>query len=793
MSGNVKKKIKPGLIESSLEEMAIIVNYDVEEIETFESGETKSRGKERAKKKIKVKALHEGTDVAALAQEIVEKCKLIHSSKVGQVESMLDDLRQQMLEAEAAKEIEQKKTLKKQLTQKEKSRYDDEDKQQLKDRGASMIDRAQYQAQKVEPAYIEELDDYIEKLYEDGAEAKVKATAQIAQLFRNADDLEELLSHQALLGALARVLREDGKRSIDLCTNIISVFFSLSNFSQFHPLIMEQQMGALTMDIIDLEVKRSEHRAEQDGISPDMVAQRAMESRMGKVKLSDHERKLLGLVQKQDRLLYMSFYMLLNLAEDVTVERKMKKKNVTVYLVKMLDRANVELLILVMTFLKKLSIYKENTDKMAECCAVEKLVRFMSVKNDVLLMAVLRLLHNLSFEVKCRDDMVKAGIIPVAVDLMRDQRFQPVIMGLLYHVSMEDKYKSMFTYTDAIPMILEMLLGVEDLRQTPELIALAVNLTQNQRNAMVMSENGKIDKLMHRAMETCDELIFKVARNISQHDLAIKKMFQPYMEPLVELLKAPNINSDLFVEVLGTLANLHITEFNFEALVQKHDLLNFISEFAQPGIVEDDILLEIVIFVGTLCNEGTAAKIVKSGLVTKLYHLMSEKKEDDEFVLQIAYTFQKLLMFPATKEELLNSTSVVFYLVDLLQDNNKEVRRTASKALDVVQDTSEEWATKLRAIKFETHNQEWLEVVDSMAGGNQQPNYRQYAGEENDFSEDDIDYDATVGIGRGNVMDFDEYASAGGWAYDQKEEQMYEQQYDQGGYDEAMMQQYMYQ
>jgi hypothetical protein len=51
------------------------------------------------------------------------------------------------------------------------------------------------------------------------------------------------------------VLREDGKRSIDLTSNILTVFFSLSNFSQFHPLIMEQQIGALTMDIIDLEVK----------------------------------------------------------------------------------------------------------------------------------------------------------------------------------------------------------------------------------------------------------------------------------------------------------------------------------------------------------------------------------------------------------------------------------------------------------------------------------------------------------------------------------------------------------
>lgn len=38
------------------------------------------------------------------------------------------------------------------------------------------------------------------------------------------------------------MLREDGKRSIDLCTNIISVYFSVSNFTQFHGLIMQNQV-----------------------------------------------------------------------------------------------------------------------------------------------------------------------------------------------------------------------------------------------------------------------------------------------------------------------------------------------------------------------------------------------------------------------------------------------------------------------------------------------------------------------------------------------------------------------
>jgi hypothetical protein len=47
---------------------------------------------------------------------------------------------------------------------------------------------------------VQELDDYMEKLYEDSVDAKVTATAKISQLFRNADYLEELLSHDALLG-----------------------------------------------------------------------------------------------------------------------------------------------------------------------------------------------------------------------------------------------------------------------------------------------------------------------------------------------------------------------------------------------------------------------------------------------------------------------------------------------------------------------------------------------------------------------------------------------------------------
>ena len=50
--------------------------------------------------------------------------------------------------------------------------------------------------------------------------------------------------------------------SVDLCLAIESVFFALSNFSQAHQLLLDNQVGAVTLEVIDLELQRADHREE---------------------------------------------------------------------------------------------------------------------------------------------------------------------------------------------------------------------------------------------------------------------------------------------------------------------------------------------------------------------------------------------------------------------------------------------------------------------------------------------------------------------------------------------------
>lgn len=91
---------------------------------------------------------------------------------------------------------------------------------------------------------------------------------------------------------------------------------------------------------------------------------KAKESPELKGELDRYVKKFNVTINKQDKIFFIALTILLNLAEDFQIENKMKKRKISVYLVKMLDRNNLDLLIISLVFLKKLSIFSENKDQM---------------------------------------------------------------------------------------------------------------------------------------------------------------------------------------------------------------------------------------------------------------------------------------------------------------------------------------------------------------------------------------------------------------------------------------------
>uniref|UniRef100_A0A2D4K2V4 Kinesin-associated protein 3 n=4 Tax=Elapidae TaxID=8602 RepID=A0A2D4K2V4_9SAUR len=391
----------------------------------------------------------------------------------------------------------------------------------------------------------------------------------------------------------------------------------------------------------------------------------------------------------------------------------MRNKNIVHMLVKALDRDNFELLILVVSFLKKLSIFMENKNDMVEMDIIDKLVKMIPCEHEDLLNITLRLLLNLSFDTGLRNKMVQVGLLPKLTALLGNENYKQVAMCILYHISMDDRFKSMFAYTDCIPQLMKMLLECPDERVDLELISFCINLAANKRNVQLICEGNGLKMLMKRALKFKDPLLMKMIRNISQHDGPTKSLFIDYVGDLAAQISNDE-EEEFVIECLGTLANLTLSDLDWELVLKEYKMVPYLKDKLKPGSAEDDLVLEVVIMIGTVSmDDSCAALLAKSGIIPALIELLNAQQEDDEFVCQIIYVFYQMVFHQATRDVIIKETQAPAYLIDLMHDKNSEIRKVCDNTLDIIAEYDEEWAKKIQSEKFRWHNSQWLEMVES--------------------------------------------------------------------------------
>ena len=123
------------------------------------------------KNRIRVKSLGPSTDIRALAKEVVNRCKLIHPSKIQEVEQLLFYL-QNRRDTTVTSDV---------ISGDSQKPISDE------------LEQPSIDTQINETASLNDIDDYAEMLYEENVAEKIKGSALILQLARNPDNLSEII------------------------------------------------------------------------------------------------------------------------------------------------------------------------------------------------------------------------------------------------------------------------------------------------------------------------------------------------------------------------------------------------------------------------------------------------------------------------------------------------------------------------------------------------------------------------------------------------------------------------
>jgi len=583
-------------------------------------------------------------------------------------------------------------------------------------------------------ADIRKVDDYQEQLYEDVMDHKVTGAKRILAVCTDATSLELLAEHDTLLGVLSRELKENSKRSFELSVAIVCTFLCFSHFSQFHAVLQQHQCGNVIMRVFEYESERSQVR-KQDMDRRKMRFQELGDSATAEDKklLAKDEKKYRLQLNRQSKLMHVALMSLLNLAEEISIEKKMVNRGMAKLLTQVLDRAHEELVLTALTFMKKLSVFEDNKEQMSTPETLSRLVQLARHDNPRIALAALQVLYNFSFDQALRSSLIESGIVKLLVDLLRIPHFRHIVLRLLYHFSMDDKCKSLMAFhPDGMTMLLQLVVHFPQPRVGTDLVALVVNLSTHPRAAEVMVGSGLFPQVMLRVLKTRDPLLCKLIRHCSMHRGVLEQMIEVLQGESVRMSKwmhefvrmAPGCvdNPDLLAEVLGILVNVTLDDIPWGELCEA-GLIDLLTRLLVPGFSEDDIVLECVMLVGNLGLMLESAQYVASSrLPSLLQQVLVEKRDDEEIVVQLLFTFQCLLTFEEVREIVLSETQLAPCVMRFARSNSPAVLDQATKTLqrvaDLMGEGGQEWAEQIKAFRFEQHNSEWFSyLAREMSGG----------------------------------------------------------------------------
>ena len=82
-------------------------------------------------------------------------------------------------------------------------------------------------------------------------------------------------------------------------------------------------------------------------------------------------------------------------------------------------------------------------------------------------------------------------------------------------------------------------------------------------------------------------------------------------------------DQSFLTEVVGTLGNLTISDIDYEALMKEYGLVEWIKSKLRPDAPDDELTLNIVILVGTLCADDACAEVLaNSNIIQVLIELL---------------------------------------------------------------------------------------------------------------------------------------------------------------------------
>ena len=604
-----------------------------------------------------------------------------------------------------------------------------------------------------ENVQYEEIMKYADLLYEEKYEDKIKGARNILTLIKEPTIMITILrENENLFDILSRTLRDENKKSMELSIILLDFFTSYSYFKQFHKSLLDQSIGEICMGIIDFQFMKYEYRRNE-------MIRLSTSDAVSKGEYQNYLDKFLFLVRKQDRILKLAFLTLLHLSEEYKTEFKMVKKDIVGCIMKNLGRQNINLLLELLIFLKKLSMFAVNKDTMIKNGILEKVMDLFKIGHPLIWKFNIDLLFNLSFDQKFRLKFLekKEYFMNINELFKKNKEYRSIIIRFFYNLSLEEKSMPLFYESDCLLILNELIIKFPENLIAAELAALTLNLVTYPLNAKKIASKGRIKALIERALKFSDFHLIKIVKNIlkySDDDEAnddtlddhsvISEIVEEYIDDyFMKILKTKSEGNEFLIETIEILSYI---ETDWYERLDKHKLIHFFEKELKENRY-DDLLIAVIQFLGNVASQpDCSGPIAQSSIINLLYFTFQKKIDNYDIVFGIIYTLYQLMAFDKTRMLISANEDLINFVISCLKCNNEQIIFISTNFLEIVQLFNNKWSDIIKAQKFELFKNEANQFLKMKAqplqeGRKMIPGGANYYDDEDDFDYDDGGYE----------------------------------------------------
>lgn len=546
-----------------------------------------------------------------------------------------------------------------------------------------------------------DLDEAVDLLY-GSTEEKLQGVNRVISLCRNdIDAMNSAVTNHQLMSALARLFGEGG--SHEICFVIGKLFLALVSIEDFQDVLSTYRVGALTSGVIEIEVRRSQHRGNTVAAPTDPN------------KFST----------KEEAVIMIGCDILSHIADDFGALRKMIKKDIASTLAHCLSMNAIPALHSVLKLLLKVCIFEEAADELSgdESKAIEKLVRLLHVPtlND----EVASILFNLSFHEDCLSVMSSTDIYSSVTKLLGKKPIHHSIYKLAYHLSCNEGNRNQLVGAGITSKLEDILKNSLSRFQIHEgLAGLLVNMSLHPICAEDMMKSGIVAIIMGVIKESKDDCtkhaIVKVLRNLSQWSRDLQNKLQQAAtlgdgSPLdghvkrVECYFITTKSENDFNSPHGRIMywehrfwDAHVEHTLENALgCDDHTLLvewigilsNITKDDMPPGLTWHDLIIDnsskilqlchntldsphtdlktgVIIWLGELCSSQESSSWIANSNIIEAMHeeLQNTSYVSEELKLQILWSYQQFMMYEETRFQVVGGHGeLCIFVCDILR------------------------------------------------------------------------------------------------------------------------------